>query len=400
MSDHSVLSASSSDRWSQCPISITATDEGGSNKAAAEGTLLHAICEGVLTGGDYPQTGSKHDSDGYTFEFTEDMQRDCESYVDFVKGLPWDEAGFSIESRVHYGKALHVPHNMAFGTADCRGFTNSPEGRILEIIDLKMGRKAVNPVENPQAVLYATGVLEDLSDILLLPLNHLVRVTIFQPRLSRTPFQWITTVGHIEAKAASMRLAAQATVRFYQGKQTAEDMQMFPEFVGKHCQYCKRKGACDTFQSTLHAVLPAAGQTVRWDAKLFAMRGVITQYLDDMEQMALDSAIAGTQLPGTKLIAGRAPLPKLRVTDEELRAQAARIGIEKDIVSMKEVWATPTKTRDAFKKAGWTSEQLETILEISGPKPTLTDANDPRKELQINAGNSFTGIAQAQEFVL
>lgn len=396
MSDeHSLLSASSAERWVTCPISVTAPHSDDTNRAAAEGTLLHSICEGVLTGGAYPAIGSKHSCEGYDFDFTEDMQRDCNAYVEYVRSLPWI-GRYSVEGRVYYGRALATPRNLSFGTADCRGFTESADGRILEVIDLKMGRKPVNPNNNPQAILYAAGVLEELLDAgVLLPFNHKVRVTIFQPRLSHKPFQWETTVGFIEQRLLEMRPAAQAAVRFKQGTYTAQDIEQFPELYGKHCGYCKRKLECGAFKRLANQAVPAPGQTVHWNQELFKNRSLIRAYLDDLEQLAEDSALQGNILPGTKLVAGRKGAAQLKVSEDVIRATAKHLNIETQVVAVKEVWATPAKIRDAFKKVGMTPEQLSKFIEQPEGKPVLADADDPRPAHHVNAGNVFTGVAQA-----
>lgn len=396
MSDeHSLLSASSADRWTICPISVTAPSTNDTNRAAAEGTLLHAICEGVLTDGAYPAIGSKHSCEGYDFDFTEDMQRDCDAYVNYVRSLPW-VGRYSVEGRVYYGRALATPRNLSFGTADCRGFTESADGRCLEVIDLKMGRKPVNPNNNPQAILYAAGVLEQqLEAGVLLPFHHKVRVTIFQPRISHKPFSWLTTVGFIEQRVLEMRVAAQAAVRFKQGTATAEDVQQFPELAGKHCGYCKRKLECGAFKRMAVEATPAPGQTVAWNEQLFKNRSLIRAYLDDLEKLAEDSALQGNVLPGTKLVDGRRGNAQLKVSEALVRATAKHLNIESQVVAVKEVWATPAKVRDAFKKVGMTAEQLAKFIEQPEGKPVLTDADDPRPARQTNAGNSFTGVAQA-----
>jgi hypothetical protein len=52
--EHSALSASSSHRWTLCPISLATKLHGSSGEAAAEGTLGHYISEHVLRGAAYP----------------------------------------------------------------------------------------------------------------------------------------------------------------------------------------------------------------------------------------------------------------------------------------------------------------------------------------------------------
>lgn len=394
MSDHSLLSASAAERWVKCPISVTATEESRTSEAAAEGTAAHAVAEEVLRGGMYPMIGTKLEADGFEFEYTEDRHRDVAAYVDFVRSLPW--AGpYSVEQRIHYGRALGTPHNLSFGTSDCFGFVQDADGQRLVICDLKYGRKPVNPRENPQAALYAGGVLEGLLP-LELPRNFPVEIVIFQPRLSHKPFAWRTTVGWVEDTLRGMRPAAQAAVRFAQGKHTPEDALSFPELSGAHCMYCRRKPQCQTFQGELRKIAQP-GLTVTWNPVIFAMRDSIKTYVEDLEQLALDEALKGSPLPGTKLVKGRAGNPKLIVTNDDLRAKAKERGIESMIVKVEEVWATPAKVRDAFKKAGAKQDELDKIIHTPEPKAQIADVNDPRPAFSSVAtavAAGFTGVAR------
>lgn len=393
MSDHSLLSASAAERWVKCPISVTATEESRTSEAAAEGTALHAVSENVLRGANYPEIGTKLEADGFEFEYTEDRHQDVVVYVDFVRSLPW--AGpYSVEQRIHYGKALGTPHNLSFGTADCYGFVQDADGPRLVIVDAKFGRKPVNPRENPQAALYAGGVLEGLLP-LQLPRGYAVEIIIVQPRLSRTPFRWVTSVSWIEDTLRGMRPAAQAAVRFAQSKHTPEDALAFPELTGKHCMYCRRKANCTAFQAELRKIAQP-GLTVTWNPVVFALRDSIKAYIKDLEELALDEALKGNMLPGTKLVKGRAGNPKLIVTNEELKAKAKERGIESMVVKVEEVWATPAKVRDAFKKAGAKQDELDKIIHTPEAKAQIADESDPRPAFSnvasaVAAG--FTGVA-------
>lgn len=393
MSDHSLLSASSAERWLACPISVTATDDSRTSEAAAEGTALHAVSETVLRGGAYPEIGSKVHADGFEFEYDESRHRDASAYVDYVRSLPWVN-GYNVEARVHYGRMLSTPHNMSFGTADCYGFTEDLDGRVLRIVDAKFGRKPVNPERNKQGALYGAGVLESLYP-LLLPRNTRVVITIFQPRLSHKPFSWETTVGWIEDTAMMMRPAARAAVAFKEGSATQEQIESFPELTGSHCHYCKRKPQCVKFQTELNGAAKP-GQTVKWNPVLFEMRDAIKGYIEDIEQLALDEAIRGNVLPGTKLVRGRSGAAQLLASEAAVRAKAKELGVESAVVETKEVWATPAKIRDALKRGGLPAAEMANFITSPEGKLQITNANDPRSAVEIATAseNSFSGVAR------
>lgn len=391
MSDHSLLSASSAERWVQCPISLTATDESRTSEAAAEGTAAHAVAESALRGSPYPAIGSTISADGFNFEYTEDRHQDVAAYVDYVRSLPW-VAGYNVEARVHYGRALATPHNQSFGTADCYGFTEDLEGRVLRVIDLKYGRKPVNPERNAQAALYGAGVLESLLP-LYLPRNHRVIFTIYQPRLSHRPFNWETTVGWINDTVHAMRDAAAAGVAFAAGTPTAEQVALFPEHTGKHCHYCRRKSKCGTFQREL-ARIAQPGQTVVWSPVIFEMRDAIKGYLTDMEQMALDEAIRGNALPGTKLVRGRAGNAQLVAEQPVVLAKAKELGVQ--VVETKEVWLTASKIRDTFKRVGMKPAELANFVASPEGKLQIAEVSDPRDAVAVATAdvNSFSAVAR------
>jgi hypothetical protein len=375
--EHSALSASSSHRWTLCPISLATKLHGSSGEAAAEGTLGHYISEHVLRGAAYPAVGTTATVGKFTFTITEDFLRDIAAYVDWVRRQPW-VGSYAVEARVNYARSLGVPFNLAFGTSDCWGFTDRPEGRVLEVADLKMGRNPVAPDRNTQHTHYAGGVLDGLLPALMLPRNFPVRFTIFQPRLSHLPYQWTTTVGWVEDKMAEFRNPAQAAVRFMQGTATAEDRTLFPELPGDHCQYCPRRPECKAFNERV-ASIGGEGQKVVWRPDIFRMRSAITGYLEDMEQLARDEGERGNPLPGTKMVKGRSGKPYLVVDENKLRAIAQQKGVLDRLFSLEPTWATPAKIRDTFKEIGMAPEDIRTIVKADPGRPIVADADDPRE---------------------
>lgn len=413
MTAHSILSASSAERWGACPISLAGKQVNTTSLAAAEGTFLHGVCESVLLGGDsnYPKLGTEHEVEGFKFEFTQSMKDDCEMYVAYVRSRPWT-GRYEVEGTVHYSRALEVPYAAAFGTADCFGFTqDSDNKRWLEIIDLKMGRKPVNPVENPQAALYAAGVMEYSDDVLPIPDRQAIRITIVQPRLSYRPFSWETTAGDIRKIIRTLRPAAQAGVAFAKGEATALHKQQFPENPGSHCGYCRRKAECTALKNlTLAAAaeMPVSAG-VRFDSKLFEMRDIIRGYLDELEEYALEAALSGNILPGTKLVRGRKGNPRLKISEAELIAFGARYSVpEAEIAPMKRTLLTAAKVRDLFKKVGVPAGELTDIIETPEGALQIAGLNDPRPEERppgvvddlAFGGEVLQATPPAQKFVL
>ncbi len=388
---HSLLSASSAARWAVCPISVTGTKEDRTNRAAAEGTLGHSIAEAVLGGGAYPPVGSKHEVEGHEFEIDESFLADIAVYVDAVQSMPW-EGGYHIESRVYYGQALSAPRSLAFGTADVWGFTVEDGRRVLNIGDLKMGRKAVPVDNNPQPMLYAAGVLESM-DGLRLPRDFPVRLMIFQPRLARRPFVWMTTVGTIEDKMLELRPPAQAALEFSAKKPSLDTLMSFPEVPGGHCQYCRRQDECVRFLERARRI-GQPGKVVQWDQTTFAMRTAIRDYLDELESYALDSANQGSVLPGTKLVRGRSGKAELATDEKEVLAFATQLGIADRVTWTEQVWATPAKIRDALRKAGASQVDISRFISQPEGSPVIADIDDPRPSILDAPGSGFSGVSR------
>lgn len=394
MSEHSLLSASASDRWSACPISVLGPDS-KSGEAAAEGTLGHTIAEAALRGDPYPIVGAEFTVEGYTFKVSDGFLADVDAYVQHVRNTPW-VGSYTPEGKVNYSRSLGAPYNTAFGTADCWGFSQDASGRYLEVKDLKMGRNPVSPERNSQMALYAAGVLDGMYPYVQLPRDHKVRLTIFQPRLSHRPFQWVTTVAWIEEQSLYLRPAAHAALAYKAGTATQDTWEKFPELPGDHCRYCTRKTKCQAFQAKLR-VAAQPNAPVAWDAQLYAMSDAIKDYLKEMEQMAFDAAMAGNPFAGTKLVKGRAGNPALQIPQSQVREIAQKLGIEEAVVKLEEVWATPAKIRDAFKRHGMQPAELVQIVKSPEAAPQLALASDPRPEVNRGADTTpFTGIPLPQ----
>lgn len=392
MSEHALISASAAERDTICPISVLGDAEDTTSAAAAEGTLGHKIGEDVLRGLPWPAIGSKHTVEGHTFTIEESFLTDVYAYVKYVQSINWVR-GFNVEGRVNYSRSLGVPYNLAFGTSDCWGFSQDVHGQILEVLDLKMGRKPVNPERNKQGVRYAGGVLDGLFPLIVLPRTHRVRITIYQPRLSHTPFSWLTTVGTVQDMLKDMQPAAAAAVAYHNGTATQETWAQFPEIAGAHCHYCRRKPDCGEIKRYKAKVLAAQGKPVAWDEQLYRMADVFKQLFTEMEDMATAKAMAGTPLPGTKLVAGKNGNPKLLVPYDQVREIAKGLGMESSVVETKEVWETPAKIRDAFIRVGMPRPDVLKIVASPPGAPKLALADDPRPAIIKGADiSAFSAI--------
>jgi hypothetical protein len=141
---HAKLSASSSDRWMNCPGSIQLSEKAPpqvESAYAAEGTLAHECLEILLT------TPSE-----IPVRFTEEMHNYAKDAVETIFNMTPLGAEIIAEQKVD----LSFIEPDMFGTLDCAIIEHFG---TLKIIDYKYGAGyAVSPVGNSQLLYYALGI--------------------------------------------------------------------------------------------------------------------------------------------------------------------------------------------------------------------------------------------------
>ena len=225
---HTVLSASSSDRWIHCPPSVRLSegfkDEGSSY--AAEGTCAHALAEYKLRKAlGYPVEDPTENLDYYN----EEMEEATDGYVSYVLEQVKDakqtcsDPVVLVEQRVDFSRWV----KQGFDTADALIIADG----TLRIIDLKYGLGVeVSAERNPQMACYSLGALELFDDIYYI---DTVSMTIYQPKRQNIS-QWQTPKADLLHWAdETLKPAAEQA---WDGK---------GEFsCGQWCRFCKAKTIC------------------------------------------------------------------------------------------------------------------------------------------------------------
>lgn len=175
MSEHAILSASSSHRWLNCTPSarLELEFEDTTSAAAAEGTAAHALAEYKLK-----RALKKRATKPVSEYDCEEMDKHTDDYVSFVLEK-YEEAKKSckdpevlIEQRLDFSD--YVPDG--FGTGDAVILAD----KILYIVDFKYGQGVVvDAYQNPQMMLYALGALMQFG--MLYNIEE-ISMSIFQPR--------------------------------------------------------------------------------------------------------------------------------------------------------------------------------------------------------------------------
>lgn len=301
MAQHAILSASSASRWMACPpcARLEQNYENKTSEFAAEGTLAHELGELGLKHNLGEITTRKFNSEFKKVElnelFTNDMPDYVEIYVDTCMEKVSEakaktpDAIFSIEQRLNFSR--WVPEG--FGTGD---FVIIADG-TMEIVDLKYGKGVpVSAIGNKQMRLYALGAIaefEFLYDI------QKVKMTIVQPRLD--------SISTDEMLAEDLLKWAEDVLK----PTAALAFKGEGEFcAGEHCGFCRAKSVC---KARADKNLELAKYEFRTTttlseddiADILGKADELAKWAKDVQEYALEQAVAGVEYNGWKIVEGR-----------------------------------------------------------------------------------------------
>lgn len=369
-SKHAVLSASSSERWLNCPPSARLCEnyEDRGSDYAAEGTDAHSLVQYRLEQALGMQT--ENPIENLTW-YNEEMEDCAAGYAAYVMELletakqTCSDPVVMIEQRVNFTR--WVPDG--FGTADCILIADG----VMNIVDYKHGKGVeVSAVENPQMMLYALGALEIFDDIYDI---DTVRMTIYQPRKNNV------SVCVME-KDSLLEWAQNDLV--YKAKLAYEGQGDF--HCGEWCRFCKAKAEC---RERAEANLALA----RYDfeapallddeeiADILGKVDALTAWASDVKEYALQQAISGKEWNGWKLVEGRSN--RKYTNDAVVAAAVESIGFdpyERKVLGITAMQKMLGKSRF--------EELLAPYIEKPQGKPTLVPESDKRPAMNT-AKNDF-----------
>ena len=367
---HAVLSASSSERWLNCPPSARLCEayEDKCSDYAAEGTDAHALCEFRLK----QVLGIPADDPIENLSWYNEEMEDCATgYAAYVSELletakqTCADPVVMIEQRVDFSRWV----KEGFGTADCIVIADG----VLNICDYKNGQGCLVLAErNPQMMLYALGALEIFDGIYDI---DTVRMTIYQPRKSNISVYEMDKADLYEWANSELTQKAQLA---YEGQGSFS--------CGEWCRFCKAKAECRERAEANLALARYEFQTpaLLADEEIADILGkvdALTAWASDVKEYALQQAISGTAFPGWKLVEGRS---NRKYTSEAAVAAAVEGAgfnpYEKKLLGITAMQKLLGKSRF--------EELLAPYIEKPQGRPTLVRSSDKRPEWNT-AKNDF-----------
>ena len=373
MGRHSLLSASASHRWLNCPPSARLCEkyEDKPSEYAQEGTDCHELCAYKVE----KALGHRARDPTENLTYYNSEMEDCaEGYCSFVMEQVAEAKKHCadplvlVEQQLDYSRYVGI--EGSFGTGDCVIVSDG----LLHIIDYKHGLSVlVSAEKNSQLSCYALGALDLFDGIYDITE---VSLTIYQPRRENVStytmskdelLAWADTVLSPRAKLA------------YDGKGEFQ--------AGDHCQFCKIKATCrkraeyNLELAKYDFEMPAQLEAHEIDAILMKV-DQLTAWASDVKDYALNQALLGVDYNHFKVVEGRS---SRKYTSEEDVAQAViSAGYEPYEKKLRGITAmTALLGREKF------DELLGGMVYKPPGRPALVSKSDKRPALKNTAQNDF-----------
>ena len=373
---HALLSPSSAARWMRCPASAVVTRDmpEDSSPYAIEGTCAHRLAELLLNGADgFPaEEAAKVIAAGVD---PDSLVEPVRVYVDYVRSL-----GSEIVTEVSLDISLITKEPEARGTSDAVVFSDG----VLHVCDLKYGKgEPVSADGNPQLAIYAGAALaafDFLGEI------REVCMHIVQPRLNSISV-WRVSVDELMAFLADVTRAGAQCLRLLDANQDPDTVPAeFFQPCAKACRFCRNRGKCAALAKYALSVagldLPAplkASLDVQQLAYILDRIGLIKSWMGEVEAAAHAALMEGREVPGYKLVEGRAGSRKW--TDESKAEKLLKAWkVPADFRYVKSL-ISPTQAEKLLKLKTITDEQWGELcgyVSREPGKPTVVPASDKR----------------------
>lgn len=363
MTNHAVLSASSSHRWLACPPSVRLTEDlpDQTSTFAQEGTDAHELGAYLLETALGRRTRDPTSSLSY---YSTEMQECAEEYRNYVMEQVEKAKSYSEHPMVMIEQQLDFSRWVpdGFGTGDCVIVADG----LLQIIDYKHGLGVlVEANHNPQMMCYALGALELFEGLYDF---DTITMTIFQPRKNNLSTFEMNKAELLEW--AETELSPKARLAFNGEGQLQS---------GKHCQFCKLKSVCrkraeDNLQLAKMEFADPNTLDIEDIAEILPKLDQLITWANDIKAYALQKASSGHSIPGYKLVEGRSVR---KYTDEEAVGQTV---INAGFDPYEKKLLTITAMTKLLGKKAFNDLLGGLIMKPSG-NPLLVPIDDTRQEM-------------------
>lgn len=396
---HSPRSPSSAHRWRKCPAAVRACEglPDTVGEEAHQGTVFHEFAATCVEFGvdGWGMVGSRYlCEDGVIREFTKEMATKMLAGLDLIQSISNSPgAVLMVEKWVDLSPWLGEGEG---GTSDA--FIIDVQRRKLTVFDWKWGAGVpVDPKWNDQAILYLLGVWHTFARHRFLkagisPTEIDVEIIIEQPRAAGGGGVWKTGLQTILKEGVQIRKDADAT--------RDPDAPFNPGM--DQCKFCTAaaNNVCKARTQMLIGLLgddldeEEAGLRVEVGDELDLVdrraltpeqrslillnQKLITGWLTQLYEEAMDDAVKGRPVPGMKRVAGRAG-PRKWI--DESKAEHIVMDALGDDEAFKKSLLSPTMVEDEVGKTTY-RERFMRLVEQADPAPALVPEDDPKPALQ------------------
>ncbi len=394
MTEHAYLSASSAERWINCPGSahLASLYPQTTSDAAEEGSLAHELAQILISynAGDLTkaektkQTNALKKKVDAFYEAHKDMtgsfdamQKILEPYVDYV----W--ATFQEVKKTDPAAVIMTERRVDFSAYVPGGFGTSDVviigGGCATVIDLKYGKGVpVSAVNNPQIRLYALGALAEFD--ILYEFDRM-KVVIYQPRLD--------SVTEEELTVEDLKTWAEKVVK-PAAEEAAGDAPHYQPGSWCDSHFCPAAAKCKARAKWLlavekYAVKDPALLTDEEIGEILPRLDALQSFGKKIQDYAVGAITTGHAIPGWKVIEGRS---NRKYKDEDKVAAAAiQAGYDEALIYEKSLLGI-TKMTELMG-----SKQFKQIIEKAGliykppGAPKLAPASDPHPDFNPAASD-------------
>lgn len=372
--EHAKLSPSSAKRWTRCVGS-------------------HALIQ---------RNKGEFESRFYSVEVTEEMVEYTQVYIDMVRErIEARKLAGAVEVILLVEQPLPIDHltdeTDATGTGDTVLVSVWEDGTaMIDVIDLKTGMGVVvDAVHNEQLLMYGSGALRNLD--LMYDFTRAC-LTIHQPRVKAEPSDWEISVDELREFEPKFRAAAE---RAHAAMYYPENILVQHLIPGDHCRttFCDVRATCPKLAAYVEEGVGAdfdvivdpdrvdpvtAAPGLLSDDDLATKMNAVDIIEDWCKQVRAETErrlLAGTPVPGYKLVQGRAGA-RAWSNAEEVEATFKSMRLKQDeMYDLKLI--SPTTAEKLLKDTPKRWNRVLPLISRSEGKPSVAPESDKRPALVI-----------------